>query len=881
MRKSVIPTPAAQRRRHGAGCARVLAICALTAACDAPPPAAKSHVAPPVSVGSQLAAARIDLAQIRLSGSAPDEALALLVSALEADPPSAEAHAMTGEILAKTRWYLPELTLDHPQPIERIDFAAPSALWVSLSGASNTTVRWNLESPRIESVLFPIQSAETRSLVFSPTRQSVVIERAGVTLLCNAQTLKPIRDIGLLPGFVSPSSVIVFSANGLLLAHPAFASENDHALIWHVRDASSGDIIRSSKPSAPDRPRPIAAFLDRDELRVLHSDGSLLEMPVSPVEAVRVTRQDAPISLLHAQFAVNGGSTLTLKDMGPHRIPEPFFMSFGAQDDPSLEPASLLERHPWSRHPGLWTGLLRDPQRGALEVSDRTIHILTGKHAPVHTRSAITAAAASGERMILGEQNGTLKVHRALPFPLEKTNPPKSFSHDAQSLTALRHLSEALAGCTYDTTLRTFVRCTSDQRFQAFNKCDFEALTRVFPGLDFSALVNTVQSLKPNAAPPASLLPLTDRLARAMSPPADLSYQEKIRKTIEEGDTPAVMAAIEAAGDKGPAASMALELALASTHPDWIEACLAKATDLPLLLRKIAVSRIAWLQDRKADALSNWPDVFPDLKQVRLREDWDGWEQADFSPALAKLSLCVGAELTAITVPPNSTPEQRQEIAARLNDPATMKAVGRTRFAQACLKAALAFATYKDETATTLALAARARDLGEDPAPCLRAEAIALTALGDYQKAHDRWITLITEHPVASQQPGDYAEAAYTAFENANPRQAMAILTTGLHRFPNDGNFALRAGWVALLTGNAERAYRFLLTGRQIGFPPEKLENATALLAIAAEQTGAAEDAAAYYQDLILLDPAWESPDTLESLEWPEELKASLRQLVW
>jgi hypothetical protein len=109
----------------------------------------------------------------------------------------------------------------------------------------------------------------------------------------------------------------------------------------------------------------------------------------------------------------------------------------------------------------------------------------------------------------------------------------------------------------------------------------------------------------------------------------------------------------------------------------------------------------------------------------------------------------------------------------------------------------------------------------------------------------------------------------------------MAILTTGIHRFPNDANFALRAGWVALLTGNSDPAYRFLLTGRQIGYPEEKLENATALLAIAAVQTGAAEDAAVFYQDLMRLDPAWENPETIETLEWPEELKASLRQLAW
>ena len=72
-----------------------------------------------------------------------------------------------------------------------------------------------------------------------------------------------------------------------------------------------------------------------------------------------------------------------------------------------------------------------------------------------------------------------------------------------------------------------------------------------------------------------------------------------------------------------------------------------------------------------------------------------------------------------------------------------------------------------------------------------------------------------------------------------------------------------------------------LLTGRQIGYPEEKIENATALLAIAACQTGAAEDAAAFYQDLIDLDPAWKKAETLETLDWPEELKASLRQLAW
>ena len=351
------------------------------------------------------------------------------------------------------------------------------------------------------------------------------------------------------------------------------------------------------------------------------------------------------------------------------------------------------------------------------------------------------------------------------------------------------------------------------------------------------------KTIDPRSAAPEAFAPLRDRLDRA-----------------------------------DPAAAAALALALKSEDAEQIKACLATAVDLPPLLRRISLSRIAWLQGRKADALSGWSEVFPDLAEVRLREDWLGWERTDFQPALDQLRQCVSSEFAAIQVPANSTPEQRKAVIARFTDPATIAAVGRARFADACLKAALAFSAHKEEKEATFQLANLARNLGAPPEPCLRAEALALTALGDYRNAHPRWIELITEHPVETTLPGDYAEAAYTAFENADPRQAMEILTTGMHRFPQDGNFALRAGWVALLTGNSERAYRFLREGQRIGFPDEKLENATALLVIAAAQTGASDDAAVYFRELLRIDPAWADPATLDTLEWPEELKAVLGQ---
>jgi len=869
---------AAHHRRHAAAVSGICLLCALTPACDSPrskPPAAKTAAA-----NALLAAARIELASSRFAANAPDEALALLVSALAADPQSAEARTMASEILCATRWHLPEVTLDHPGPIDQIELAAPSALWVSLSGEANTTVRWNLDSLTIEGVLFPLQVPATRSMVFDPTHRTAVIERAGVTLLCNAQSLKPIRDLGPLPEFVTPSAAVAFDANGLLVAHPAGVSATAPALVWQLRDAATGELVRTSEPAAPDQPRALAAYLDSHTLRVLRADASLLEMPVSPVEPVKITPPDEPLRLLHAQFAANGGSALTLKDPGPHRNPEAFFLSCGGAVDASLEPAALLQRYPWSRHPSIWSGLLRDPERAALAVDDRRARILTSGHAPLLTHSAITAVATRGKQIVIGEKNGTLTIYQTLPVPLEKAGAAKPAAAEAKSLTALRQLTEFLAGASYAEATRCFTRGTTAQRLLAYKQCDFDALRWLLPGLNFTPLVTAMHDFHPRTAAPGALRPLTDRFARAAQPAADSPDRDSIRKVFATGDGAAVADAIQAAGGKGTAAATGLQLALASTHPEWIHACLTDALDLPPLLRRLAISRIAWLQGRRADSLTGWPEVFPEIQDVRLREDWDGWEQADFRPALAQLRQCVGEMLAAIAVPAHPTPEQCKAVAERLNDPATLNSVGRARCANACLQAALALAAFQDETATTLALAARARELGAEAAPCLRAEAMALTALGDYQQAHTRWISLITDNPVASQLPGDYAEAAYTAFENADARQAMAILTTGLHRFPHDANFALRAGWVALLTGNAERAYRFLLSGRQIGFPPEKLENATALLAIAAAQTGAAEDAAAFYQDLIRLDADWKQPSTIESLEWPEELKATLRQLV-
>jgi len=865
-------------------------------------------------LSAQLAAALTDLAKTLPA----DEALGLLTAALKADPSNTHARVEAEKILQETAWNLPLTELNHQLPIDQIAFAPPNNIWVSLSGKVNTTMRWNLENLEIESILFPTKTGKTRSLVFDSSHRTVVVQRGSVTLLCNAETLKPICDIGPLPEIFTPSAAIAFSAEGLLVAHPTRVSDQDPAVIWHLRDTSSGEIIRSSEPFTHNAPLPVAAHLDRHALRLLNPDGSLSEIPLSPIEPIITHPAKTPVKLLHAQFSQDGNTALTLQDLGPHLPPVTAMIQIKpeAAADDSLTPQSLANRFPWNTQPNIWSGLLNQSTENPLKITGRQLHLRSSQHAPLRVGSQITAAAIHHDKVMIGEMNGKLTIYQILPKPkkLPPANPAPPL--DTKSLKALEYLTKFVTGLSYDEVTRSFSEVKSAARLQTLSDCDFKAIRKVFPNLDFTPTITAFKSAAQRSPTPEAFIPLWDRLAHAdltaESWPEILNLSEELSEhpwhqkltqaVVSRGadqqtdsgwtaparmaeifasnDAPSIQAAIAATGGKGPAAAAALSLALASVHPEWVETCLTSAMDLPPFLRKLAQSRIAWLRGRKPEALAGWPDVFPSLTEIRLREDWEGWEQADFSPALEQLRIDASEVLAGLNVPENSTPEQRTAIIARFKEPATLKALGRPRFADACLRAAIAFSNFKENPQDALLLASLARDLGAPPEPCLRIEALALTALGDYQAAHPRWIQLLTEHSVETHQPADYAEAAYTAFENSEPQQAMQILTTGLHRFSTDGNFAMRAGWVALLTGNSERAYQFLLTGKQIGFPEEKLENAMALLAIAAFQNGAMDDAAVFYNDLLIIAPEWSDPATLESLAWPEELKAPLRELA-
>ncbi len=886
-----------------AGCERPVKSNTTTA----PPPAVANDLA------KQLAQARVEQATNKLAQKQPAEALALLVSALKSDPASDEAQSLAAKILGETVWNFPVLTIQHELPIDQIHAAGSSTLWVSLGGEVATTVRWNLETLAIENVLLPVSGHATRSLVFGPASQSVVIERGPVNLLCDARTLKPIRDLGPLPDFLTPAAVVVFSPDGLLLAHPGYVSETDQSIVWQIRDTATGQTIRKSEPSRANSPRPLAATLNRDRLRVIHADGSLIEMPVSPVEAVQTIPMPEPAKLLNAQFSADGNAVLTRHEQGPHQAPIPSIISYHDQDDGSLEPDKLVSRFPWSRHPNIWNGLMSDPEFAPFAIDGSNLKFLSGSHAPIELTDAITAVAFDGSSIITGEQSGVITSHRRLPHPTKATAPVLPCTLDQNALSAFEKLCDALSGVRRDEKDGSFHRLSPADRLLAVESCDFVEILEIFPTLNFEPIKNIFAELQQREARSTALLPMWDRLARAdlsgKSWPAILKqasalaatpwYRQltaavageesadspwfaasRMKKLFHQADTPTVLTSIREAGGNGPAAASALALALASDQAEWITTCLETAIDLPPTLRQIALSRVAWLEGKKAKALSPWPEVISEMTEIRQREDWDGWEQADFAPALETIRQSVNDELLAIQVPEPSTPEQRKAVAERLADPETAATVGKPRYALACMNAALAFSSHKEESAITFELANTARNLGAPPAPCLRAEALALTAMGEYQKAHPLWIELITEHPLETQIPGDYAEAAYTAFENSDPQQAMTILTTGLHRYPQDANYALRAGWVAILTGNADRGYQFLQVGNRIGFPQDKLENATALLTIAAAQSGADDDATVHFNDLLRIDPAWAELKTLDSLEWPEELKTALSQFM-
>ena len=146
-------------RRPAAGRGRSVPLLLLLV-CLPALPACKRHTeiaaATPNPLARQLAGARLDAAKIALEKNLRDEALLLLVSALQADPDCREALLALRVLLAETRWQFPALQLDAGLPVEKMTVAGTS-LWTSVSGGlepgtHNSTARWNLEDAAVEAI---------------------------------------------------------------------------------------------------------------------------------------------------------------------------------------------------------------------------------------------------------------------------------------------------------------------------------------------------------------------------------------------------------------------------------------------------------------------------------------------------------------------------------------------------------------------------------------------------------------------------------------------------------------------------------------------------------------------------------------------------------
>ncbi len=729
-------------------------------------------------------------------------------------------HPETLRLLESTHWHQPDGIIDHSSAEIRHIALHGGSLWAGLTQPPfDTVVRWDLEAREIRAVLFPTRDP-LRHFVLSPTATHAVVTRGDVSLLIDAQSLEPITDLGAIPAGITPESAITFSADSVLLAHPGDGA-------WFIRDTQTGEAIRMIEneklPPAPI----LAAHLASSRLRLLDRQGTRIDIPLSPVESIAIHPFDEePLEILHAHFIGRGDTALIIRHPGPHD--PPVAMEFDLTENPvhgDLDIDAWATRQAHSTLPGLASGLLRHIRPAAVEFTPTAVIFPGQPKAPLATTSAPVAFAADPDTRLLAtaDADGRIALH-------QPASPPEHPTTESLTLLARHAYDPATASL-------NVLHIPSRQRDR-----DTPPRQR---GWDILS-----QSVVGTSCPDN---PLTQRLQAALptDTPDPTSPAQILATAFKENNTATLIEILE-------------------TQPD-----------LPPTLDALATSHIHLNHNRTAAAFAPYHEHgFPDIAAIRQREDWHGWEQPDFQFAVNALISAYRSIISALTIDPNAGEVTRQRIITRLLDPSTMETLGRTRFAIACLDAAETLITIAGEAEHAFTLATIARNHGALAVPCLRVEALALTGLGKFAEAHSRWIHIISEYPASEHLAEDYTEAAYTAFENDNPRQAIEILITGVHRFGHDTDFAMRAAWIALLTGNSGQARAFLLKGEATGYGGDSIEHATLLLTIAAALDGDLPAANAHFQDLIALDPSWADPETYDAMPWPDHLIAPLRSLT-
>jgi hypothetical protein len=394
--------------------------------------------------------------------------------------------------------------------------------------------------------------------------------------------------------------------------------------------------------------------------------------------------------------------------------------------------------------------------------------------------------------------------------------------------------------------------------------CEMPETTRL--SVIAAAFPETVNATVPSSSAAAAI---TQRLALAS--PQDypelyapqLAHAEIIYQTFLSQEPSAIQAVIAAAAPGLPA-STALYLAIESKNPHFIQSALTQNPKAPPALHALALGK----------------NPLPKIEFLQRTQDWAGYEAPDFSPLFLAANKQASQALAALEITESSSEKEIEELVKNLYAPITLKTLGRAILAEKAIAHAQFLSQKTAHAETAIGLSQLAEHHGANPTACLRARATSLTTLSRFKTAHQIWIDLITYHAEAAHLASDYSEAAHTAFETHNPSQAIEILKTGLFRFPRDTAFAIRAGWIALLSGYTAEARDFLLHATQLGLPPDEIENTTALLLIAHHKLGDTTSALSYLAQLQAISPKWSDPKAIKALAWPADFLKSLRETI-
>lgn len=395
-----------------------------------------------------LAAADFDAGASRVADGAPDEALPYLLAALESDPRNLDAQALLLETLRQTAWNFPELTIRHPLPVRMLSFGGNrDTLFAATDSSSsaegfNTTLRWDLQKPAITSMLAPHWGEITLTLSVAPGGKRLILQRdykfAGDAFLCDAETMRVIARLPVTRAHEVPATCFAWSGDGVLLAYPANPAPGSPAasnFVWRIIDAAGGQTVRESEPLPPGSAAPLSVQVDRERLRAIAADGSLLEMPIQPSVPERHGKFGSRIDF--AVFSPDGRELLAA--MPPdgqlkarHDIME--LRDEGGRLEASLRdvresdgwasPLALAERFPWANWKSPFWEHMFDPSGDAvpsLRVAGALLESSDGPadgglpRMPVRAESQIESVAASGSRVAIGTASGMLSIHEFLP----------------------------------------------------------------------------------------------------------------------------------------------------------------------------------------------------------------------------------------------------------------------------------------------------------------------------------------------------------------------------------------------------------------------------------------------------------------------------------